>query len=93
MDFAYLLKWEAALDEAQKIDKKDGINEFYAKLLPTAIDCVTEWHIGGLPDKVTPTNFPASARLLAWLCESITKLYETTNEEPTPKEDGPSLTS
>lgn len=87
LTFPSLISWEKALDDAKKLKESDGIFAFYAKLLPAAIPLVEKWELVGLPNPVTYETFPASPRLVAWLVECITDLYEKTNT-PDPNSPG-----
>ena len=78
--FPQLVVWEKALDDAKKLKESDGLFVFYAKLLPAAIPLVEKWEIAGLPNPVTYEIFPASPRLVAWLVECVTDLYNKTND-------------
>ena len=69
-----------ALDDAKKLKESDGLFVFYAKLLPAAIPLVEKWEIKGLTNPVTYETFPASPRLVAWLVECVTDLYNKTND-------------
>lgn len=93
MPFPDLLKWEKALEQAKALDSTSSVNEFYNRLLPVACGMVHEWHIQGLPEKVSLENFPASAKLVAFVVESITDLYTKTNEPLDPKPEGQSSTT
>jgi len=80
LSFPALVSWEKALSAATKLkESTDSLYEFYAALLPNAIPLVGKWEIAGLPEHVTYEDFPASPRLVAWLVETITDLYEKTN--------------
>lgn len=81
-----------ALEDANKV--AIGLGETtqsrlnYA-LLPGICACVEKWELEGLPEDITPDNFPAtppvaSAELVAWLLEEITLLY--TEAEAVPNE-------
>ena len=80
LSFPALVAWEKALSAATKLkESTDSLYEFYAALLPAAIPLVKLWDISGLPNPVTYETFPASPKLVAWLVECITDLYEKTN--------------
>lgn len=89
-----LLAWEEAIDATKAIKKTAGVGEFYKTLLPVAISLVRKWHIVGLnvdengspildqegkPIRPDYCNWPASARLTAWLIECVSALYTETN--------------
>ena len=80
LTFPQLVAWEKALSRATKLkESTESLYEFYAELLPSAITLIKKWEIERLPENVTYENFPASPRLVAWLVETITDLYEKTN--------------
>lgn len=93
--FPQLCVWEEAIDATKTLKKNTGVGEFYKHLVPVCISLVTKWHIVGLnvdaegnpindaegkPIKVDYCNWPASARLTAWLVECVSKLYSETNK-------------
>lgn len=52
-----------------------------ALFLPAICMCIEKWEIEGLPEKVTPENFPMTPRvdaraLVDWLWTELNKIYE-----------------
>ena len=82
MTYQQLLAWENAINatKVKEGGKEPTTIEFYGALLPVAISLVTEWHIEKLPEIVTVENIPGSLALVGWLVESVTKLFNETNE-------------
>ena len=74
-----LVEFEAALDMAKGLGENSRAHAFYQSLLPAACKIVRKWEIQGLPENVTPDNFPGSLELVAWVVESISDLYKITN--------------
>lgn len=74
-------EWEFAVAGFQKaLDKGGGVSAFSQAFLPGIISCVKEWHLTGIPERVTPDNFPARPRgervkLINWLIEQISQIY------------------
>ena len=94
LNYKALVAWETALDRAKTVSELEttkGSSSFFLELLPVACSIILEWHIEGLPEKVTPDNFPASTKLLAFTTGIVSDLYTSTNEDPSlPKEVGKS---
>ena len=82
LNYQDLIRWETALDKAKTVSENDtkSSSAFFVELLPVAISIIQEWHIEGLPEKVTADNFPASTRLLAFTTGIVSDLYSATNE-------------
>ena len=74
-----LVEFEASLDAAKGLGEDSRAHAFYQSLLPAACKIVKKWEIVGLPENVTPENFPGSLELVAWVVESISDLYKITN--------------
>lgn len=81
MTWKELLQWETALKEAQKISDEGGsVIQFYDVLLPIALKIVKEWKIEGLPAQINSADeLPASTEFVAFLIDSISKLFTETN--------------
>jgi len=61
--------------------------EMHQAMLPGLFACVEAWNLAGLPDPVTPENFPAtprvaSTKLVSWLVSEVAGLYGESEEIP-----------
>ena len=83
LTYPVLVKWDEAVVQADSV--KDNMIKFYQALLPVACSVVLEWHIEGLPDKVTAETVPASAKFVAWVVDGVMDLFEATSEPISPK--------
>lgn len=84
MTYSVLAKWETALDKAKTVSELETTRNssgFFLELLPIACSLISEWHIEGLPEKVTADNFPASTRFLSFVTGVVSELYSSTNGE------------
>lgn len=66
--------------QAEEQGKEAAAKRVYACLLPGICKCVEAWNLKGLPETVTPDNFPssparASDRLAGWLIVELTAIY------------------
>ena len=52
----------------------------YEKVLPTVCEFVKKWELPGVPEQVTPEQFPGSADLLNWVVGVITSLVSESGE-------------
>jgi hypothetical protein len=83
MTYPVLARWETALDRAKtvsELDAQKSSSGFFMELLPIACELVLEWHINGLPEKVTGENFPAATKFLSFVTGCVSDLYTSTNE-------------
>lgn len=83
LSYPQLNRWEIALDKAKTVSELETAKSssgFFMELLPIAISIIAEWHITGLPEKVSSDNFPASTRLLSFVTGLVSDLYTSTNE-------------
>jgi len=81
MTWPQLELWEVALKAAQKVNaENDSVIQFYSIMLPIALEIVKEWDIQGLSAEIKSTDdLPASVELIAFIVESISKLFADTN--------------
>ena len=74
-------EWELALGAyAIAREKRGGDSAQVLSFLPAIIACVSEWHLDGLPERMTVQNFPRRPRidranLVAFLVKNISEIY------------------
>ena len=81
MRWSDMVSWEEAVEEARKLGENASLGKFYDKLLPVAVKFIERAEIKDLPEKLEYKDIPASPKFVAFLIESVTKLYEITNED------------
>lgn len=79
LTFPLLSRWQKSIESAKQFEDSKDYLAFYEAILPTALDMVKEWHIEGLPEKVTLEDFPASTDLTSFVIDSVAGLYAETN--------------
>lgn len=84
-----VMAFEDGMQEARVMDEGKGVltARRLHTILSAVIPCVEKWELAGLPEVVTPDTFPgtpkmAVAKLIAWIVEEITKLYNEADEIP-----------
>ena len=87
LTFPQVIALQAAFDATQALEKPTPASVNYA-LLPGVLGCVEAWGLSGFPQVVTAETFPAtppvsSGRLIAWLVEEVSKLYQEA-DDPAP---------
>jgi hypothetical protein len=88
LTYPQMIKLERAIEAGRRLkaDPEAGQGEYAYALLPGLCACVEAWSLTGLDD-VTPDTFPATprapaARLLAWLLDAVTALYQEDDGPP-----------
>lgn len=89
LTFPQAIAFEEALDSIKTLGKDASIAKYYAAILPGVLACVDDWDLADFPDNPAVDNFPATPRvasikLLDWLIDEITHLYN--DAEPDPNE-------
>lgn len=86
-----LIPQTMAFEDAVNAAKDCGMGTAAAKysylLLPGVCACVEKWNLAGLPEGMTPEQFPGSPKvesikLLAWLVNEIGALYDEAETVP-----------
>jgi len=78
--------WEVAMSNFRKaIDDGLGISSFNLAQIPGVLECVSEWHLDGLPERMTIDSFsklPRTERnhLLSFLVTEISKVYKSDDD-------------
>ena len=74
-------EWEYAIAEYNKAVGKGGRDAaLVLAFLPAIIACVSEWHLDGLPERMTLENFPRRPKadrvnLAAFLVTNISEIF------------------
>lgn len=99
LNYSQLLIWQDAIDAMIEANGDEPLtwdaaaaNPRTAQHIVTALCAlVNEWHLDGLPERITADLFPATPRvqsvlLIAWLCGVVASLYA--GEDDTPEKKG-----
>ena len=81
MSYPQLISWKNDLERINEPGVAGDNTRLFGVMLNSAIEIVAEWHIDGLPEKMTLNTFPASNSLAAWITNVVTELYQETNRE------------
>lgn len=87
LTFPQVLAFQDALDEARALGGEASVSKVNYTLLPGIFQCVETWELDGIGENPTPDTFPASpalssAKLISWLIEEVTALFQEANEVP-----------
>ena len=97
LNYPQLLTWEDARQELETL-KVETWGEGAANphgtnhIVPALCALVREWHLSGLPERLTIDTFPATPRtqstlLIVWLVGLIASLYAGSEETPEKKDE------
>jgi hypothetical protein len=82
LSFPQSFAFEDGLEAAAALPEKHkkSIRRNHAALLPGVCACVEAWELKGLPEVITPDNFPSTpiedaASLCAWLIDAVLELH------------------
>ena len=85
LTFPALVKWEKAVS---KVGDNQDLASTVENVLPFLLNFVNEWHLEGLPERITMDDFPGDPTLLNWLVTTVNDIFTSTTEidEDLPKE-------
>ena len=81
LNLAQTLAWEEAVGSLRDKEAEAMTQREFAKsFLPGVLEIVQEWHLEGLPERMTAATFPFSPhrdayKLIQWLIKEIGSLY------------------
>ena len=84
LSFPQAIGFEDAIDAVRALEDPSQQRVNYT-LLPAVLTCVEKWELEGLGDPPSPfpaTPLVASARLLAWLVQEVSRLFNEADEVP-----------
>ena len=89
LNFDQVFAFQDGLAAAGQLRNTEGVTGYQVNraALPGVLACVEEWHLAGMPERVTLETFPATppisaARLLGWLINEISSLYDEAETIP-----------
>lgn len=86
-----LIPQTVAFEDAINAARESGAETTAAKysylILPGICACIEKWNLAGLPENMSPEQFPGSPKvesisLMAWLIAEISKLYNEAETVP-----------